>query len=1038
MNPEGTGDGTGDRATPRPPDAALSVDPRRVEQMFAEVMERPAHERASFLHAQCAHEPVMRREVEQLVHHASMSERDFLATPPAPLLDDDEEAMEPGTVVAEKYRIERLLGRGGMGAVYLARQTAPLERDVALKFVRPGLGSRGILSRFEQERRTLARLNHPNIAGVFDAGLIARNQPFFVMEFVGEETLIEYARSNELSLEERINLFIDACAAVQYAHQQGVIHRDLKPSNLLVARRADRAVVKVIDFGIAKVINREFGGGVEFTQTLQPMGTPLYMSPEQASGEASVDTRSDIYGLGAILYELLTGSPPLDRERCCTSAVSEVIRQIREDDPPRPSQRVGTDRSRLRGDLDWIIMKALAKDPDRRYASAWAFARDLQRYLRREPVEAGPPTALYRLRKFAGRHRAGVAAGLTVAAVLPATTVIAISFAIREAEQRQVAEEHAQRAIDEATRAERESRRAMEAETDARQRADELEQVVEFQASQLSDLDTALMGARLRDSIIDRKRDALTSPVFQFDGEEDHDSQIESRLGELEEALVGVNFTDIALEAVEQNILNRALGTIDEHFADQPLVRARLLQTIAATMNALGLITEAMVPQQKSLELYERELGEDSIHALAARSNLAKLLHAQGRLDEAEPLLLEVLEARRRALGDDDPDTLTSINALGLLRHGQGRLPETEALYREALNGRRRVLGDDHPQTLESINNMGGILQARGQLSEAAEHFREVMGTRRRVLGDDHHHTLISINNMGNVLRAQSRYAEAESYYREALEGGRRTLGDEHPSTLVWINNVGAVLALQERYEEAEPFLREAMEIRMRMLGPAHPRTLVSLNDMGYVLKAQGRLSESEQYYRRALKGFRGVLGDNHLYTLTGIRNMGGLLRAQGKHEEAEPYYREALERRRQVLGEEHSHTIASHLDLAQLLIATDRAAEAVELLQSALSAARRADADGQRRLLGDYLLAYGVALTKSSSPHEAEAALIESYDVLERDYGASSTRAAQCASALIDIYEEMALAEPDAGHDLKAEHWRARRAESSVTSGDT
>ncbi len=706
------------------------------------------------------------------------------------------------------YRIEATLGEGGFGVVYLAEQLEPIQRRVAVKVVKPGMDSRGVVARFEQERQALAVMDHPHVARIFDAGATEDGRPYFVMEHVEGEPITEYCDRRRLGLRARLAIFLTVCEAVQHAHTKGVIHRDIKPANILVCTDGGRPMAKVIDFGIAKAMERAPGRDTTYTEQGVLMGTPEYMSPEQASlGAVDVDTRTDIYSLGVVLYELLAGALPFDASTLRASGFDEVRRIIREDDPLRPSARLaamgddaasiaekrsaspGELRAALRRELEWIPLKALRKDRADRYGTPENMADDIRRYLEGRPLKAGPRSAAYRARKYMRRNRGKVlfagALGLSLAAGVIATA----NSAVREAHMRLIAEENLSLAV---TARER----AQAAEKAAQRRAEELEQMASFQERQLSEIEVEQMGLRLRGTIVEARREALAETGA--DG-----AAIDASLGELEDSLAGVNFTSIALRSLDEGIFDRALRSIDEGFVDQPLVRARLLQTMANTLRELGLLERAGPPQEEALAIRRRTLGNDRPETLASIHSAGALALAQNRLQEAERFFEEAAQGRRRALGDTHPDTLTSIDQWAAALQAQHRFEDVASLYQEALAGRRRALGADHPDTLMSLNNMGGLLQAQGRLDEAEPFLREALEGNRRALGDDSPVTVNSVSNMGILLEAQGKSREAEPYLREALDKRRRLLGDEHPDTLKSVNNLGELLNAMGEYDEA-------------------------------------------------------------------------------------------------------------------------------------------------------------------------------------------------------------------------------------------
>jgi eukaryotic-like serine/threonine-protein kinase len=823
------------------------------------------------------------------------------------------------------YRLLSRLGQGGFGVVFLAEQSEPVRRRVALKVIKPGMDSAEVLARFEAERQALAVMDHPNVAKVFDGGATPQGWPYFVMELVQGVPITEHCDRHQLGIRERIELFIEVCHAVQHAHMKGVIHRDLKPTNILVEYQEGsggaRAAPKVIDFGVAKALNQRLTERTLYTEIGHLIGTPEYMSPEQAemSGQ-DIDTRADIYSLGVILYELLAGGLPFDPESLRSAGLLEIHRLIREAEPLRPSTRLGTVRAgrpgpgqpavvdlesiarlrrtdgrsllrALRGDLDWVVMKCLEKDRSRRYETVNALAMELKRYLDHEPVHAGPPSAAYRLRKFVRRHRGAVAAATAVGVAL-ILGIAGISLALAEANRQRLAAEAAT--------------------AQAQQRAEELELVAEFQASQLADVDTAMMGARMRDGILEKRRAALESIG---DGRE----AIERGLGVLEESLAGVNFTNVALEALDENIFERALVAIQQQFGDQPLIQARLLQTVAITMRDLGLLERATRPQEEALEIRHRELGAEHPMTLASLYHLGRLLYGQGRLAEAEPHLRQALETQRVVLGEEHPDTLASLNQLGFLLYSQGRFAEAEGYLHEALEAKRRVLGTDHRETLGSISNMGSLLFSQGRLTDAEPFFREALEISRRLLGDEHPDTLASMSNMGSLLFTLDQLAEAEPYFREALAIQRRVQGDEHPHTLRLVNNTGRLWHRLGDLEKAEPFLREALEVKRRVLGDEHPDTLVSVHNMARLLRDMGRLDEAYSLGEEAVSGARVVLPPGNLRTGGYLFGHAQTLAAMGRFADAEAGMLEAHEILEAAVGADHDQTLEVIQGLADL-----------------------------------------------------------------------------------------------------------------------
>ncbi len=1010
-------------------------------ELFEQALERPAGERAAFLAETCGDNAGLRTEVESLLEHDSRVPDDFMQPPPSSLespLGSGAETHDPliGSRI-DGFHLQKVIGSGGMGTVYEAVQERP-HRTVALKIIKLGMDTHEVVARFESEREALAMMNHSNIAKVFEAGATEQGRPYFVMEHVPGVPITEHCDRHKLDIEQRLKLFIQVCNAVQHAHQKGIIHRDLKPSNILVANEGQQAVPKIIDFGVAKALNQRLSERTIFTEQGQLIGTPEYMSPEQAemSGQ-DIDTRADIYSLGVLLYELLTGALPFDSKTLRRAAFGEIQRIIREVEPPKPSTKLASLLTTataagielaarrhseprnllrcLRGDLDWIVMRCLEKDRIRRYETANSLAMEIRHYLSHEPVLAGPPSAAYRVRKFVRRNRGSVlAAGLVTLALLVGLIGTA-TFALREAQQRKLAEENEQKATDN--------------EALALKRADETKQVAEFQASMLSGIDAEQMGRTILRELRRQVRAGLERTWVEGDDgqlRKRTTDEIDAVLTQFDAAATPANPTDVARQMMDVSVLAPAVTAITEEFAEQPLVQAQLLDTLGTVYASFGQFDQAEPHLRSALDMRRRLLGDEHVDVAASLNNVAIVLHAKGEFAAAEPLYREALVQRRKLLGHEHTDVATSLNNLAALLYAMGDYAAAEPMYRQALGLRRRLLGNEHPDVAESLNNLAELLHDKGDYNAAEPLYREALRLNRRLLGDEHRRVADALNNLAGLLCAKGEYLAAEPLFREALALSRKLLGNEHPDVAQSLNNLGFLLYAKGDYVAAEPLYREALALYHRLLGDEHPDVALALNNLAVLLDAEGDNDGAAAMHREVLTLRRKLLGEEHPDVAASLGNLATTLRRSGDYDAAEPLQRQALALDRKLFGDEHPDVAIDLNNLAVLLHAKGDYAGAEPLYREAL-AIREKTLPPTHLDTADSRVGLGRALTKLGRYAEAEALLLAPQATYSQKPTVPQRSVGRVLKGLVELYDAWHEAEPEKGYDVKAAEWRTR-----------
>ncbi len=711
------------------------------------------------------------------------------------------------------FTIIDMLGEGGMGAVYLAEQKDPVERKVALKLVHASLRSPEALARFNAERQAMARLSHPNIAALFEAGATDDGFPYFAMENVPGDTLVRHCDANRLDIETRLQLFSQVCSGVQHAHQKGIMHRDLKPSNLLVAEVEGEAIPKIIDFGIAKALDEPLTAAAELTG-LRAIGTPDYMSPEALAGDPDLDTRTDIYSLGVVLYELLTGSKP-NRPVSAGSSMRVSTTWV---PAIRPSTRMAKLdsaeltaiaksrnlssvelKTRLGGDLDWIVMKAIAEEPGRRYSSAAEFVADIARHLAYEPVLARPPSTGYRMGRFVRRNRLAVAAGSLVVLAL-VLGIVGTTLGLL---------------------------RARVAEADARLEAQRAEQVSGFM--------TGLF--------------AVSDP------------------GEAR----GNNIT-------ARELLDRGARQIERELGDQPLLKAHLMSTMGDVYNKLGLYDTAVPIAEQVLQLRTEILGPDTPEVAEAASALGEIYRQQGLYAKAADMHQQALDVREAYFGPLHVEVAKNLSDLALIYWYLDRPGEAEAMNRRALGILENLLGSEHGETVASLHRLAWLLTQDGRYQEAVDILTSSISIRERTLGEDHYLVADGYRELAQAFTLMGNFEAAGPLLQKTLDIQQRVLDTNHPDIGFTLLALGRQYRFQHHNEEAVDMFQRAMEQFENSLGPDHYEIANLLNDLGLALADMGRWDSAESAYRRQLAIYEATLPAEHELIGQSLNNLGWVL----------------------------------------------------------------------------------------------------------------------------------------------------------------
>ena len=844
----------------------------RICSIFESVRELNGPEQAAKLDELCADEDGIRAEVEEMLGvHASVSPLDQSSDTlldrlvSAPAIDRKPEI--------DRYEIGKRIGEGGMGVVYSAQMRNP-SRAVAIKVIRLGMDSERVIARFELERRALARMEHPNIASVLDAGVTSDGRPYFAMELVRGEPIVRFCDEHAMGTDERLRLLIQVCHAIQHAHQKGIIHRDIKPSNVIVTEHDASMIPKVIDFGIAKATQGGMKPEATMTMQAQAIGTPAYMSPEQADHTlGDIDTRTDVYSLGVLLYELLTGSTPLTNMELTSKSYQEIVQSIREQEPPKPSTRLATlsgtrssveadqefvNASSLRGDLDCIVMKCLEKDMSRRYDTVSALSDDLGRFLRNEPVMARPASRAYLTRKFVRRHRGEVIAASALLGVLLLGIAGSTAGLLWALEEREIARDHAVSEL--AAQVE-----ATEAANRAKSEAQAAEDLSEFF---IMDVLSAADPSRAADREL-TVRQALVNASENIEGKFEDRPDVESRIHNA----LGYLFGQLGSPELAERHHIREWEIAEQLDGEGSIEVARMMHSVVGSLARQGRDTEAIRLTERQLEIID-QLGSPEGEQLRPRAigNLGALLARAGRSVEAAPILEDVLRIKREQYGDRHPTTLATINGLATVLRSTGNLERSFTLSQEAYDGRVEVLGDGDPRT---FNSLMGLIYVHTSLEQ---------------------------------------HEQAISLARSGIEHAHERLGSDHPTSLDMGNAYARALYDSRDFESAEQAARELL-VEMESVDPtmSQGRSLSALSLLAGSLSKQDRFDEAVQVSERIVETARGANSGGGARFNEYLRLHGGILSKLGAFERAESVLLEAWEGTdREVTSDEQYRTLVT------------------------------------------------------------------------------------------------------------------------------
>ncbi len=920
-------------------------DPQRELRILAlvgEALELEGEARHKFIDDACREDPSYREDLAELLdEEVEAKEIDFLERPPLPGLAhtvtsilDELTPYEPMPAPTQlgPYRVVQKLGQGGMGSVYLGEQLEPIRRQVALKII-DSIDHPARRRRFAAECQALARLGHPNVAGLYEVGTTHDGHPFVALEWIDGIDINIWCDEHKASIEQRIDLFFDICSGIRHAHEKGILHRDLKPSNVLVTEVDGRPVAKVIDFGIARGFDKPLLDDTpRLTMENQLIGSPAYMSPEAAFGKRDVDTRSDIYSLGLLLYELLVGTLPLDIEK---ETLTTLLRRMASEIRPAPSDRfleltpekqarIAADRglsvngllSHIRGDLDAIVLKAIARERDQRYSTPSELAGDLKKHLSHQPVTARTLSVAYVAGRYLRRQFRTV--GFVTLLVIALTAgLVARTF-------------EARRANLEAQRANQEAQRAHESLVEAQEVSNFLVELFE-----------------------------LADPERERNGPTD-----------IRELL------DLGAERLQTELL------------DQPLARARLLQTIGNIYTNMAMLESAEGLVKQALEIRMAELAPNHPLVLGSTNQLGIIYRQQNKLDDAEPLLRQVLAARENSPTLDPLAIADALNNLGNLLWSQSKTNEAEVVQRRALDLRQRHLEPGHVDIAESLNNLGVLLREQRRWQECRPLFLSSAQIVAEALGEDHPRYGAMLFNLSTVDAEFGLWPEAEAHARQTVELWQAAYGPNHPRPLMARSRLGYIFRRLGKFADNERINAETLRLlQANSVPPDDPRTLRVQRDLAIAQGEQQQFESAEAGLRQVLALRRATLGSDHPRVHSDMENLGWLLRRRGRYVEAEAIHRQVLSIRERETDEASLSIAATLHNLGAAIADQGRLDEAEPLLRRAL-AIREAQLEENHRFLGDTLHVLAKVLIRRNEINGARTLLERALDIRHQGYG--------------------------------------------------